>query len=147
MVIERMRKAMQKRINNSLLLLIAVIICAGFFLCINSTVYAADDTTPPTGSISSTNDVASSQKVTLYLSDNIGVAGYYWGTSSYYSNNSYTEIIGRPGSYSVTISVSDSGTYYLNVKDTLGHALWNDIIFECKRYFRKHFTTEDHNIL
>ena len=39
------------------------------------------DTIKPTGSISSTNNVSSTQTATLRLSDNVGIAGYYWGTS------------------------------------------------------------------
>ena len=75
------------------------------------------DTIKPTGSITSTNSVASSQTVTLKLSDNVGVAGYYWGTSSTYSNNTYTST----SSSSVTKPISSSGTYYLVVKDTSGN--------------------------
>ena len=76
-----------------------------------------NDTTKPTGSISSTNNVASSQTVTLNMSDNIEVSGYYWGTSSSYSNNAYTET----SSSSVTKTISNSGTYYLTIKDTSGN--------------------------
>lgn len=75
------------------------------------------DTTKPTGSISSTNNVATSQTVTLNLSDNEGVAGYYWGTSSSYINNTYTST----SASSVTQTVSSAGTYYLVVKDTSGN--------------------------
>ena len=75
------------------------------------------DSTNPTGSISSTNNVAASQTATLTLSDNVGVAGYYWGTSSNYVNNTYT----TASSTSVTKTVSSAGTYYLTVKDTSGN--------------------------
>ncbi|MCQ2485669.1 MAG: leucine-rich repeat protein [Clostridia bacterium] len=90
----------------------------------NSTYYAVwtqNDTTKPTGSISSTNNVAASQTVTLSLSDNVGVAGYYWGTSSTYSNNTYT----ATSSSSVNKTMSSSGTYYLTVKDTSGNVSSN----------------------
>lgn len=75
------------------------------------------DSTKPTGSISSTNNVASNQTATLSLSDNVAVAGYYWGTSSNYSSNTYTST----SSTSVTKTVSAAGTYYLTVKDTSGN--------------------------
>ena len=79
------------------------------------------DSIAPTGSISSTNNVAASQTVTLSLSDNVGVAGYYWGTSSTYSNNTYT----ATSSTSVTKTISSAGTYYLTVKDTSGNVSTN----------------------
>ncbi len=77
----------------------------------------ASDTTKPTGSISTTNNVSSSQTVTLKLSDNKGIAGYYWGTSSSYGNNSYT----ATSSGNVTRTVSAPGTYYFTVRDTSGN--------------------------
>lgn len=77
----------------------------------------ASDTIKPTGSISTTNNISSSQTVTLKLSDNKGIAGYYWGTSSSYGNNSYT----ATSSGNVTKTVSAPGTYYFTVKDTSGN--------------------------
>ena len=79
--------------------------------------YSNSDTDKPTGSISSTNKVASSQTVTLTFSDNVGIAGYYWGTSSNYSNNNYYQT----ASTSSTETIISSGTYYLTVKDTSGN--------------------------
>jgi|GEM_PF-5035142 len=72
------------------------------------------DTVKPTGSISSTNNVAASQTVTLTMSDDYALAGYYWGTSSTYSSNTYTATTAT----SATKTVSSAGTYYLFVKDT-----------------------------
>ena len=72
------------------------------------------DKTKPTGSISSSNNVALSQTVTLSMSDNVGIGGYYWGTSSSYADNPYT----TTNKTTVTGTVSSSGTYYLTVKDT-----------------------------
>ncbi len=77
------------------------------------------DTTKPNASISSTNNVSASQTVTLSMSDNSGLAGYYWGTNSSYSSNTYTAVSGT--SKSVTKTVSSSGTYYLTVKDNEGN--------------------------
>lgn len=77
------------------------------------------DTTKPTASISATNNVAASQTATLSLSDNAGLAGYYWGTSSSYSSNTYAAVSGT--SQSVTKTVSAAGTYYLTAKDSSGN--------------------------
>ena len=75
------------------------------------------DAQPPVCSVTSTNDVASGQTVTINMSDNAGITGYYWGTSSTYSNNSYT----ATSSTSVTKTITQSGTYYLTVKDKGGN--------------------------
>ena len=77
----------------------------------------AKDAIAPTGSISSTNNTAQTQTVTLTLSDNVGIAGYYWGTSSTYTGNTYTST----SSKSVTKTITNPGTYYLTVKDTSGN--------------------------
>lgn len=79
------------------------------------------ESTKPGGSIVSTCKPLPSQTVTLYLSDDYGVAGYYWGTNSSYSGNSYTSVSGAPTNTSVTKTVSAEGTYYLAVKDTSGN--------------------------
>ncbi|MBQ7499573.1 MAG: InlB B-repeat-containing protein, partial [Clostridia bacterium] len=103
----------------------------------NITYYAhwtPSDTTLPSGSISSTNNAASSQTVTLTMSDDVALAGYYWGTSSS-TSPSFTSISGI--SKTVTVTVSSSGTYYLTVKDTGGN------IFQTSKTFYK--TTLDAN--
>ena len=82
----------------------------------NATIHYLDNE-KPTCSITSTNNIASSQIATLSLSDNVGIAGYYWGTNSSYSSNSYTST----SSTSVTKTISSSGTYYLTAKDTSGN--------------------------
>ena len=79
------------------------------------------EATKPTVSISTTNNVATSQTVTLTLNDNVGIAGYYWGTNSSYSSNTYTSVSGSPTTKSITKTVSDSGTYYLTAKDSSGN--------------------------
>ena len=76
------------------------------------------DTAKPSVSIYSENEVTSEQKVTLSMSDNVGLAGYYWGTSSSKSPN-FTSISGT--SYTTTKYVRSGGTYYLTVKDTSGN--------------------------
>lgn len=75
------------------------------------------DTTKPTGSIFSTNNIASSQTATLTLSDDTGVAGYYWGTNSTYTSNTYLTV----SSGSIEKAISAAGRYYLTVKDTAGN--------------------------
>ncbi|MBR3133049.1 MAG: InlB B-repeat-containing protein [Clostridia bacterium] len=73
----------------------------------------------PVASISSTNNLATSQTVTLSMSDSpAGVSQYYWGTSNPENETvtwvDYTE-------NNVTQTVSDGGTYYFGIKDTLGN--------------------------
>ena len=72
------------------------------------------DRNKPVGTISASNDVSTSQTITLKMSDNKGIAGYYWGTSSSYASNTYT----AASSTSANKTVSAAGTYYLTVKDT-----------------------------
>lgn len=69
------------------------------------------DKTKPTGRIESTNDLAPTQTVTLYISDNETIDGYYWGTEPYYANNRF--VSGAIGEYEIT----EPGTYYLTVRD------------------------------
>ncbi|MBQ8944847.1 MAG: InlB B-repeat-containing protein [Clostridia bacterium] len=84
----------------------------------DETLYAHwSDSSKPTGFISSTNNLAASQTVTLSFSDNESIAGYYWGTSSTYSYNTYTSTT----SLSITKTISSAGTYYLVVKDGAGN--------------------------
>ncbi len=84
------------------------------------TIKATDSEKPSVSSVVATNNLSSSQSLTLGLSDNTGIAGYYWGTSSSYSNNTYTGIIGQ-ASYYVTKTISSPGTYYITVKDISGN--------------------------
>ena len=75
------------------------------------------DTGKPTGSISSSNKVSESQQVTLAMRDDGGLAGYYWGTSSNYTSNSFFPVDGK--SIITAFIVSSAGTYYYNRK---GHS-------------------------
>ena len=70
----------------------------------------------PTGQIISTNNLASSQTVTLSFNDNVGIAGYYWGTNSDYSSNTYTST----NSLTASKTIASPGTYYLTVKNKNG---------------------------
>ena len=85
------------------------------------------DSTKPSAAISSTNNVAVSQTVTLSMSDNVGLAGYYWGTSSSLSPT-FTSISGK--NYSTSIyNFSSIGKYYLTVKDTSGNVFQTSATF------------------
>ncbi|MGN0461595.1 MAG: Ig-like domain-containing protein, partial [Ruminococcus sp.] len=75
------------------------------------------DVVKPTAKITSTKDIDNKQTVTLTLNDDIGIFGYYWGESSDYQNNPFTET----SKYSVTKTISNPGTYYLTVKDINGN--------------------------
>ena len=78
------------------------------------------DTTKPTGSISTTNNLAIYQTLTLTMTDNIGVKSYYFGTSSSPSSSSFTSI--TSSTYATAErTVSSPGTYYLIVKDAAGN--------------------------
>ena len=79
------------------------------------------DSTKPIGKISSTNDVAESQTVTLTMNDDKGIQCFYWGTNSNYSSNLRLTVSGSPESYISYKTISSAGTYYLTVKDTSGN--------------------------
>ncbi len=75
------------------------------------------DIISPRGTIIVSNNVSPSQTVTITLSDNAGVVGYYWGTSSTYSDNTYVKTSGT----TLKKTIADPGTYYLTVKDIAGN--------------------------
>ncbi len=75
------------------------------------------DKDKPTAVLTSTNNLAFSQTVTITMSDNSGIAGYYWGKNSNYSSNSYTSTTVK----TATKTITASGTYYLTVKDISGN--------------------------
>ena len=86
----------------------------------NYTKTIALDVEAPVGSITSTNNQASSQTATLTCSDEVGVASYYWGTSSNPLSGDYTSITSTTN-LSTTATVNAAGTYYLICKDTAGN--------------------------
>ena len=86
------------------------------------------DNSNPTISITSTNDVADSQTVTLTLADSNGISEYYWGTSSNPSNSDYTGIE-TATSAEINENVSNDGTYYVFVKDDAGNIVSDSITF------------------
>ena len=93
--------------------------------------WKAIDTIKPNASVSSTGFVALSQTVTFSMSDNLGVAGYYWGKNVRYENNDYFAVDGST-SLMLTDTVSESGTYYLTVADTNGNLSNTASISFCK---------------
>lgn len=75
------------------------------------------DRIAPTAAISAANEAASAQAVTLTLSDNASIAGYYWGTDADYFDNPYIET----SSTEIDVTVSEAGTYYLTAQDIGGN--------------------------
>ncbi|MBR3132891.1 MAG: InlB B-repeat-containing protein, partial [Clostridia bacterium] len=74
--------------------------------------------TAPQASITSTNNMASSQTVVLSMDDNVGLAAYYWGTK-----NPQTETVNWTNNTATSVNktVSAEGKYYLGVKDQAGN--------------------------
>lgn len=82
--------------------------------CVQKQMY---DSTVPVVTVSVTNNIAAMQTVTLNVSDNDGIVGYYWGENASYAENSFT----YTDSDKINISVSSEGTYYYAVEDTSGN--------------------------
>ena len=79
--------------------------------------YIVFDETAPSVSFSTTDDIASSQTVTITMSDDKAVAGYYWGISNNYLENTFVET----SDTIATEMIYSSGTYYVTVQDTSGN--------------------------
>ena len=79
------------------------------------------DRTAPTASITSTNNVATSQTATLNLGDNNGVVKYYFGKSNPTSTNVTWTTITSTTSTAPTATVDSEGTWYLGVQDRAGN--------------------------
>ncbi|MCH5198279.1 MAG: hypothetical protein J1E34_05165 [Oscillospiraceae bacterium] len=79
------------------------------------------DVTPPTAVMTASNQVATSQTVTIDLYDEGELSGYYWGTSANYNQNNYTAIAGSLTETQVSKTVTQSGTYYLTAADKSGN--------------------------
>ena len=88
----------------------------------------------PVGSVTSTNHVSAAQMVTIHLSDNAGIAGYYWGTREAVEENVYTPT----DSDTVTKEIRQSGTYYLTVKDIAGNVSQTETITFYKTELKDH---------
>ena len=78
------------------------------------------DNSKPTGTITSTNNVASKQTVTLKCTDNVGVVSYYFADSAPTTSSTYNPISSTT-SMSITTDINDKGTYYLSCKDNAGN--------------------------
>ncbi|MBQ6817932.1 MAG: hypothetical protein IJO27_05835 [Bacilli bacterium] len=86
------------------------------------------DVEAPVGSVTSTNNQASSQTVILNMTDDDGVIAYYFGTNSNPSVNDYTEIETTSLAV-VNETVSNNGTYYLFVRDVDGNTFNTSVDF------------------
>ncbi len=75
------------------------------------------DTEKPDAYLSYTNMTAAYQTVTLYMSDNNGISGYYWGKDAISTGNDFT----YTNLNTSTVYVSEAGTYYLTAVDTAGN--------------------------
>jgi len=87
-----------------------------------------EDTVLPGVAVTSTNNLATTQTVTLKLTDNTGIVRYYWGTNSSPSSSAYTSITSVT-SKTVTKTVSESGTYYLIAIDAAGNSQKTSVTF------------------
>ena len=82
------------------------------------TLYAVwDGSSNPTCAIASYSNGASSGSICFKVTDDNGVAGYYWGTDSLYYNNTFTE----SSSKWVNLSIHPEETYYFTAKDINGN--------------------------
>jgi len=77
------------------------------------------DNTKPTVSISATNNVASSQTVSLSMGDgNSGLASYSWGGSL---SQTTTNLSGNPNSKNITDIINDRDSFVLKATDAVGN--------------------------
>ena len=84
----------------------------------NTTLYAVwSSIDPPTCSFTTTNDPTINQTITLKFNSSVGICGYYWGTNSNISSNTFYST----SATNITKTISSSGTYYFAVKDTYGN--------------------------
>lgn len=79
------------------------------------------DIVDPAVEMSATNNAASSQTVTVSISDDGGIAGYYWGTNADYTKNAYTAVGSGLTNITAEKTVTQEGTYYLTAKDISGN--------------------------
>lgn len=70
----------------------------------------------PTCTITSYESIYSRVQVDFTISDQNGIAGYYWGTNKSYQNNPFTET----SDTSASVSIKDAGTYYLTAQNVNG---------------------------
>lgn len=95
------------------------------------TVYAKWEDKVPTVSIDTTNNIATTQELTLKASDSgSGVASYYFGTSNPKTTTvTYNTINPINKDYSRKETVKDAGTYYFSVQDRNGKVSTSSITF------------------
>ena len=79
------------------------------------------DEEAPKASLSSTNTLKSTkQTATLSCTDDMGVVGYYFGTTQPSGSTTYSAVTSAT-SWSKTQDITSSGTYYLACKDAKGN--------------------------
>ena len=79
------------------------------------------DEEAPKASLSSTNTLKSTkQTATLSCTDDMGVVGYYFGTTQPSGSTTYSAVTSAT-SWSKTQNITSSGTYYLACKDAKGN--------------------------
>ncbi len=78
---------------------------------------AVREVSSPTCVITSHEFVSSWVRVYFSMSDEDGIAGYYWGTNSSYQKNPFTET----NATSESILVKNDGTYYLTAQNVNGN--------------------------
>ena len=95
------------------------------------TVYAKWEDKVPEISIDTTNNIATTQELTLKASDSgSGVASYYFGTSNPKTTTvTYNTINPINKDYSRKETVKDAGTYYFSVQDRNGKVSTSSITF------------------
>ena len=87
----------------------------------NRTYYAvwqSGDIQKPTVTLSPSNHLADAQEVWVNLSDDVMVAGYYWGTDTDYSKNRF---VPAQNTDLDCANAAEPGTYYATAVDTSGN--------------------------
>ena len=101
------------------------------------------DSTGPEASITTTSNLkATKQTATLNCTDNVGVVGYYYGTTKPSSTTKYTAVTSTK-SMSIKETIEEKGTYYLVCKDAAGNKSENAIQVYYKYNVDNRFETVD----
>ena len=93
------------------------------------TISKVDTTAPATATITSTNNVATSQTATLTMGDAVGVTRYYFGTSNPSNTNVTYATISSSTSTTQEKTVDNGGTWYLSVQDAAGNRTISSKVF------------------
>ena len=85
------------------------------------------DTAPPAATVTSTSNIATSQTVTLAMSDNNALSKYYFGLNDSPSAGNYVSLSGT--SSTKTVTVNAAGEYYLKIYDASGNIYETTVVF------------------